>query len=131
MVAIADGGTSGNRDHRSELPWAARSEADGVELFRLSCYMAALGNRVLIVNRWTSRGESTALLLKGYLNQADQMAASEAWRRSILELWETPLYYSSEPVLGTLKKDFPLEAIPGEHPIFWSGPMILGDSRPR
>jgi hypothetical protein len=111
-----------------ELPSMMRSDADGIELFRLACCLAAMGNRVTLINRWSPHGESSQLLLKGFLESSDAMSPARAWRRSVLSLWETPLGYPTEPVLGTLKKDYFQDKFTGTHPIFWAGTMVIGNT---
>ncbi len=114
----------------SEVPAMAKNEGEGIELFRLSCCLAAMGNRSALVNRWCTRGESSQLLVKNFLELSSQLSAVQAWRRSVLMLWETPLQYATEPILGTLKKDFYQEVFNGSHPIFWSGTIPLGNTHP-
>lgn len=114
-----------------ELPAMTRSDGDGVELFRLACCLAAMGNRSALVNRWSSHGESSQLLLKNFLELSTEIPAAQAWRRSVLSLWETPLRYPTEPVLGTLKKDYFQEEFTGIHPIFWASTMVIGNTQPK
>lgn len=113
----------------SEVPAIGKKEKEGVELFRLACCLQASGNRATIVNRWGPRGESSQLLLKSFLEQSNELSASQAWRRSVMLLWETPLQFANEPILGPLKKDS-FQEFSGKHPLFWSGTMVLGDTHP-
>ena len=115
----------------NEVPAMLKNEGEGVELFRLSCCLAAMGNRSALINRWSTRGESSQLLAKNFLEQSSQLSAVQAWRRSVLMLWETPLQYSTEPILGTHKKDSSQEEFTGSHPIFWSGTIPLGNTHPK
>ncbi len=114
-----------------EVPAMSRNDADGIELFRLACCLAAMGNRSALINRWSSHGESSQLLLKGFLELSYEIPTAQAWRRSVMSLWETPLRYPTEPVLGALKKDYFQEEFTGEHPIFWAGMMVIGNTLPK
>jgi CHAT domain len=115
-----------------EVPSMMRSDADGIELFRLACCLAAMGNRATLINRWSPHGESSQLLLRSFVESSAAMPAAQAWRRSVLSLWETPLGYPTEPILGSVKKDYFQDEFTGMHPIFWSGTMVIGntDKRP-
>ncbi|MDZ4850231.1 MAG: CHAT domain-containing protein [Pirellulaceae bacterium] len=114
----------------NEIPAMSQKEGDGTELFRLACSLAAMGNRSALVNRWSVRGESSKLLLEDYLRHSNEFPAAQAWRRSVLALWETPLQYTAEPILGTAKKEHFQDKFSGEAPIFWASTIPLGNTQP-
>lgn len=99
---------------------------DGRELSVTLTAMHCAGVRDIVISRWPVGGESTAVLMKEFLQELPFEGVQPAWRRAIQSLRQAPLRPEGEPLLGA--KDQKLEELTGSHPIFWSGYII--DSPP-
>ena len=100
---------------------------DGRELFLTLTAMHCAGVRDVVISRWPVGGESTAVLMKEFLQELPFEGVHPAWRRAIQSLRQAPLRPEGEPLLGA--KDQQREELTGAHPIFWSGYLI--DSPPK
>ncbi len=103
---------------------AASSPAlgDGRELFMALTALQCSGVRDVVISRWPVGGESTAILMREFLQELPFEGAAAAWRRAIQTLRHAPLQPESEPLLGG--KDENRDELSGEHPLFWAGYLI-------
>jgi CHAT domain len=111
----------------NDMPTGRTSEAHGIEVSRVLFALAASGNRTLLLNRWPSRGESSQLLMRSYFESSQDLSPSNAWRRSVLSLWSTPLIENNEFLLAPERtnRESTLENLRGRHPIFWANMMVV------
>lgn len=96
---------------------------DGRELFMTLTALHVAGIRDVVISRWPVGGESTAILAKEFLQELPFEGIDPSWRRAIQTLRRTMLVPESEPLLGA--KDQKRDELTGDHPLFWSGYMIV------
>lgn len=101
---------------------------DGRELFMTLTALHVAGVRDVVISRWPVGGESTAILSKEFLQELAFEGIDPAWRRAIQTLRRTTLAPESEPLLGA--KDQKRDELTGEHPLFWSGYMLVSPYSP-
>jgi tetratricopeptide (TPR) repeat protein len=111
----------------NRLASAHDSSGHGSEVSQLVFTLSAGGNHRLLLSRWPMRGESAELLAKSFIDTPSKMSVGEAWRRAVLNLWETPLTESNEPSISAPRNDREIhfEELTGVPPIFWSGMMPI------
>jgi hypothetical protein len=112
----------------NEMPTGRTVDAHGIEVSRILFCLAASGNQTLLLSRWPSRGESSQLLMRNYVESSQYLSPANAWRRSVLSIWATPLLENNEFLLTPERKDREsmLENLNGRHPIFWANTMVVG-----
>lgn len=101
---------------------------DGRELFMTLTALHVAGVRDMVISRWPVGGESTAILSKEFLQELTFEGVEPAWRRAIQTLRRTTLAPETEPLLGA--KDQKRDELTGEHPLFWSGYMLVSPYSP-
>nr|MCU0720836.1 CHAT domain-containing protein [Pirellula sp.] len=106
-------------------PDAISSTGDAWRKLILS--LAAQGTEQMIISRWCVGGESASILAEALRDYGGSIAWSEAWQRAVANLWAEELGGAREV---TLAKDAdPSSPISGELPLYWSGYIVIGDSR--
>lgn len=100
----------------------------GEELFKLVMPLIANETQQILLSRFPVGGESTVAMLRAFQQNSQEMAASEAYQRSVLALWEEQLEIGSEIVFSGVAAEDPAAVVPGNHPLLWSGYMLIGDS---
>ena len=127
----------------NRLPWGAPSsmllagvnaippppQATGDEWLRLTLPLIAQGTRQLSISRWPVGGESTASMMRSFLENQEDLSVSESWRRSVLTLWEEQFEQRKEPVFKGAPLVNPENMVSGSHPLLWSGYIRIGDSK--
>ncbi len=106
---------------RTGAPQAQSNSGD--ELFFASMAMHGAGVSQLILSRWPVGGESTAGLLKEYVQELPFSGVEDAWRRAIAVLRETELDPEREPLLSA--DDAKRKSLTGNPPLFWAGYMLF------
>lgn len=102
---------------------------DGRELFLTLTAMHCAGVRNIMISRWPVGGESTSILMKEFLQELPFDGPQGSWRRAVQTLRQAPLQPAGEPLLGA--KDQQREELTGEHPLFWSGYLIVAPAAPK
>jgi len=102
---------------------------DGRELFLTLTAMHCAGVRNIMISRWPVGGESTSILMKEFLQELPFDGPQASWRRAVQTLRQAPLQPAGEPLLGA--KDQQREELTGEHPLFWSGYLIVAPAAPK
>jgi len=99
------------------------SAAPGNELFQSVCALMASGARTVLVSRWRTGGQMNLQLVREFVQELEHSPADEAWQRSVLLAWETPLDAAQEPRLKRLAEG--VEPPGANHPFFWAGYMLV------
>jgi len=94
----------------------------GDEVFMAVCGLMASGCRTALLSRWRVGGQSTADLMREFLQELPHDSAANAWRRSVQLASDRVLDPSIEP---RLKAPSTAEGIKGDHPFFWSGYLLV------
>jgi len=84
----------------------------------------AIGVRTLILSRWRTGGATMTSILKEFLQEWPQTAASEAFQRALLLASSEPLDPNDEP---RVQKKTPEKQVSKTHPFLWAN-MFLVDS---
>jgi len=100
---------------------------DGSEVFGTLTALNVAGVRNVLMSRWAVGGNSTAVLLKEFLQELPFIGMNEAWQRAKLVLLGTNLDPAGEPLLTQAEHD--REGLTGKQPLFWSGYMISSPPR--
>ncbi len=95
----------------------------GDELFFNALAMQASGVPHFICSRWPVGGESTAVLLREFLQELPFSGLDAAWERALLMLRDTELDPAGEPLLTA--EDEKLETLTGRPPLFWAGYLVF------
>ncbi|MGI9469027.1 MAG: CHAT domain-containing protein, partial [Rubripirellula sp.] len=100
---------------------------DGSEVFGTLTALNVAGVRNVLISRWAVGGNSTAVLLKEFLQELPFIGMNEAWQRAKLVLLGTNLDPAGEPLLTQAEHE--REGLTGKQPLFWSGYMISSPPR--
>jgi CHAT domain-containing protein len=87
-----------------------------------TCGLMASGCRTVLLSRWRIGGQSTADLMREFLQELPHDSADNAWRRSVQLASDRLLDPSIEP---RLKAPSTSEGIKADHPFFWSGYLLV------
>ena len=90
-------------------------------------HLNVAGVRNVLISRWAVGGNSTAVLLKEFLQELPFIGMNEAWQRAKLVLLGTNLDPAAEPLLTQAEHE--REGLTGQQPLFWSGYMISSPPR--
>jgi hypothetical protein len=101
----------------------AATTLPGNELFQSVCALMASGARTVLVSRWRTGGQMNLQLVREFVQELEYAPADEAWQRSVLLAWETPLDATQEPRLKRLKEG--VEPPGANHPFFWAGYLLV------
>lgn len=108
---------------------AVRVEMNGGnELFVPACTLLAAGVRSAWVSRWKVGGRSALSALSRVIDELEVESPSSAWQRTAIALWAEKFATADEPVLPSAR-GLP-SSIDGNHPLLWSGYMMIGDNLP-
>lgn len=91
----------------------------GRELFMTIAALQCAGVQDVLLSRWIVGGESTALALREYVQEAAFLGPKESWRRAREILKRTELDPAAEPTL--MKSEHDREGLSGNEPFFWAG----------
>ncbi|HEX5105405.1 MAG TPA: CHAT domain-containing protein, partial [Pirellulaceae bacterium] len=123
----------------STLPWAGAEQiilpgfhtpaeyglkkgGTGEEVFLSVCGLMASGSRTVLLSRWRVGGQSTANLMREFVQELPHEGAAAAWRRSVQLARESLL----DPALeGRLKPSQAADGLKADHPFFWSGYLLV------
>ena len=97
----------------------------GNELFVPACTFMAAGARSVWMSRWKVGGRSAQSALSRIIEELEVEAPSSAWQRTAIALWAEKFATVDEPILPGAKSLPP--TIQGNHPLLWSGYLMLGD----
>jgi len=97
----------------------ASGPAPGSEIFDSVCALMASGARTVLVSRWRTGGQMNLQLVREFMQELEHSPADQAWQRSVLLAWETPLDATQEPRLKRLEEG--TEPPSADHPFFWAG----------
>ncbi len=100
---------------------------DGSEMFGTLTALNVAGVRNVLISRWAVGGNSTAVLLKEFLQELPFIGMNKAWQRAKLVLLGTNLDPAGEPLLTQAEHDS--EGLTGKQPLFWSGYLISSPPR--
>jgi hypothetical protein len=89
--------------------------------------LIAQGTQNIVISRWHVGGESSMILVENLSDYSRTGALSEAWQRSVANLWVEELNPSNERMQP---KRSTSDRIPGVLPLYWSGYMTVGDTSP-
>ncbi len=95
----------------------------GRELFHASCSLLASGAKTVLISRWQTSGKTHRDLLREFVLELPQMAADEAWRRSIALARRTDLDPDQEPRFKRPAEGEPTPA--ADHPFLWAGYLLV------
>ena len=95
---------------------------DGSEIFGTLVTLNIAGVRNVLLSRWAVGGNSTAILLKEFLQELPFIGMEEAWQRAKQVLLSTDLDPSGEPLLTQAEHE--REGLTGKQPLFWSGYLL-------
>lgn len=95
----------------------------GNDLFQSLCALMASGARTVLVSRWRTGGQMNLQLVREFVQELEHAPADEAWQRSVLLAWETPLDAAQEPRLKRLSEG--AEPPGANHPFFWAGYLLV------
>lgn len=104
---------------------------NGDDLFLPAIAMLTSGTKQGLLNRWSGAGTASQSLLKRYLQESNEHAPLEAWRRALTVLWAEEVPPAQEDVLKGA--EFAKALMPGSHAVLWSGYIPIGqwlDSQP-
>ncbi|WP_186776377.1 CHAT domain-containing protein [Rubripirellula reticaptiva] len=113
---------------RSVVLFGLRTSVDvgqmgtGDEIFSTLCGLHVSGVRSVLLSRWAVGGESSAILLREFLQELPFMGMNESWARARVLLRSRELDPAAEPLL--MKSEHDREGITGDQPLFWSGYLI-------
>jgi hypothetical protein len=111
----------------NSLPMA--EQVTGDEWLRVLLPAIAQGTRHLIVSRWPVGGESSASLFRSFVDNRQDMSASEAWQRSVVSSWEEQFDQRGEPLFQKAPFAGDANVVSGKHPLLWSGYITIGDPK--
>ncbi len=90
----------------------------GHELLHTIAALQYSGVRDVVISRWAVGGESTAVLLREYVQEVPFMGPSAAFQRAVSVLRRSELSPAREPTLSG--SDMDRETLTGDQPLFWS-----------
>jgi CHAT domain len=94
----------------------------GDEMFLAVCGLMGSGCRTALLSRWRVGGQSTADLMREFVQELPHESAPAAWRRSVQVAAARPL----EPAAETRVRMTPAgNALTADHPFFWSGYLLV------
>jgi CHAT domain-containing protein len=93
----------------------------GDEIFLSVCGLMASGSRTVLLSRWRVGGQSTANLMREFVQELPHEPAAAAWRRSVQLCSENLLDPAAE---GRLKGSG-TDGLKADHPFFWSGYLLV------
>jgi tetratricopeptide (TPR) repeat protein len=96
----------------------------GDEIFLSLCGMMASGSRTVLLSRWRVGGQTTANLMREFVQELPHEPAAVAWRRSVQLCNENLIDPAAE---GRLKPSQAADGLKADHPFFWSG-YLLADT---
>ena len=96
----------------------------GDEIFLSLCGMMASGSRTVLLSRWRVGGQTTANLMREFIQELPHEPAAVAWRRSVQLNSENLIDPAAE---GRLKPSQAADGLKADHPFFWSG-YLLADT---
>jgi len=94
----------------------------GNELFQATTGLMAAGARTILISRWRPAGRTSYDLVREFMQELPYVAASQAWRRSVLLARQAPIAPESEPRVRLDGTATPPKA---EHPFFWGGFLVV------
>lgn len=95
----------------------------GREIFDSVCALMASGTRTMLLSRWRTGGQMNLQLVREFMQELEHSPADQAWQRSVLLAWETPLDAAQEPRLKRLEDG--AEPPGADHPFFWAGYLLV------
>ncbi len=103
---------------------AATSPAlgDGRELSVVLTTMHCCGVRNVLLSRWPVGGESTAILMREFLQELPHDDPDTAWSRAVALLRKSQLVPAAEPLLRG--DDTSRDDLSGDEPLFWAGYLL-------
>ncbi len=99
-----------------------KARSDGRELFELLCSLYAAGAQSVLVGRWPAGAFPATELAREFVQELDELGPEAAWQRSVELLWQTEIDHMLDP---TIVVDKELTSLPGEHPYFWAGYLLM------
>lgn len=100
----------------------------GNEIFTALCGLHVAGVRSVLLSRWAVGGESSAMLLREFLQELPFTGMNQSWVRARTVLRQHELDPAAEPLLTKAEHD--REGITGDQPLFWSGYLISSPPMP-
>ncbi len=99
-----------------------KGRSDGGEVFQLLCGLYAAGAQSVLVGRWPAGAFPATELAREFVQELDELGPEAAWQRSVELLWQTEIDHMLDP---TIVVDKELASLPGEHPYFWAGYLLM------
>jgi len=109
----------------SGLKGMSRDARPGDDLFFSICGLMSAGTRSMLISRWRTGGRTSQELLRQYLQELPRSEPGDAWQRSVEIAKQSSLDSSLEPRVREDREDRDITA---EHPIFWSGFMVVDNT---
>ncbi|WP_186775491.1 CHAT domain-containing protein [Rubripirellula tenax] len=100
----------------------------GDELFTTLVGLHVAGARSVLLSRWAVGGESSAMLLREFLQELPFMGMNESWRRATTLIRQRELDPTAEPLL--MQSEHDRQGITGDQPLFWSGYLVSSPPHP-
>ena len=91
-------------------------------MFLMTTGMLAAGVRTIAISRWSTSGQSAIDLSSEFVRQSKDADPVTAWNKTIQQAGNIVLDLEKEPKFKTEKMIKPITA---EHPLFWSGTIIV------
>ena len=99
-----------------------KSKTGGNDMFLMTTGMLAAGVRTIAISRWSTSGQSAIDLSSEFVRQSKDADPVTAWNKTIQQAGNIVLDLEKEPKFKTEKMIKPITA---EHPLFWSGTIIV------
>ena len=96
----------------------------GDEIFQTIATLQLAGVREVVLSRWALGGESTATMIREYIQELPFVGADGAFARAKSVLKRTELSPLAEPTLGNADQE--RETLTGAEPFFWSSYLHAG-----
>jgi hypothetical protein len=102
--------------------YALKRGGTGEEVFLSVCGLMSTGCRTVLLSRWRVGGQSTADLIREFVQELPHASAADAWRRSVQLASDRLL----DPALeGRIRSSNAAEGLKADHPFFWSGYLLV------
>jgi tetratricopeptide (TPR) repeat protein len=101
---------------------AIKKPASGEDIFLSTCALMSSGSQTVLISRWRPGGKTAYDLVREFVQEQPNMAASEAWQRSVQLAMASPVVFKDEPRIKSDSKD---AAPMANHPFFWAAYCLV------
>jgi tetratricopeptide (TPR) repeat protein len=99
-----------------------KAKTGGNDMFLMTTGLLASGVRTIGISRWSTSGQSALDLSAEFIRQNKTEDATTAWSNAIKSALTLPVDLKNEP---RFKPDKNAVGLTAEHPLFWSGMIIV------